>query len=136
MSKERMTRIAYELQKLGVSQDGTLDILLKYPLDVIEAQVSYMPYRRAKRPDAFIVEAIRKNYSPPNKAFYAKAKAELAASLYPVDPDSQPPLRPTPAESEGYGAEDPARPHSPDLRLEPGWPGSLDALPDFDEADR
>ncbi len=136
MSNERLTRIALELQKLGVSQDGTLDILVKYPLEIIEAQLSYMPYRRAKRPEAFIVEAIRKNYSPPTNAFYAEAKAQLAATLFRVDPGSQPPVRPTAPESQRYGTEDSPGPHSSDQRLEPGGTIRHDPVPEFDETDR
>lgn len=127
-----MTQLALELQKLGVSQDGSLDILLKYPMDVIEAQLSYMPMRRAKRPEAFIVEAIRKNYSPPNNAYYAKAKAELAAAINAVDKSPQRPVRQVNPESEGYGTE-----NSPDLDPEHEWLESggavdHDDLPDID----
>lgn len=132
MSLEKMTQLALELQKLGVSQDGSLDILLKYPIDVIEAQLSYMPMRRAKRPEAFIVEAIRKNYSPPNNAYYAKAKAELAAAINAVDKSPQRPVRQADPEPKGHGA-----PNPPDLDPEHEWvePGGAvdhDDLPDFD----
>jgi hypothetical protein len=83
MSQERPTRIAMELLKLGVSHSGIQELLVNYPYDVIERQISFMPYRKAKRPEAFIMEAVRRNYSPPKEIFYAKAKAKS-----PVSPDS------------------------------------------------
>ncbi len=63
----RLVPIAIELQQLGVSQSGVRELLSQYPPEIIERQLRYLPYRKKpKRPSAFIVDAIRNNYSPPN----------------------------------------------------------------------
>lgn len=69
----RLIHISLELQKLGVSQRGATQLMIEHPLDEIERQLAYLPYRKAKRPEAFIIEAVRNRYSPP-KDFYAKAQ--------------------------------------------------------------
>lgn len=71
---DRMLSLAIRLQKLGVSQRGTQE-LLSFPLDVVERQLDYLPYRKAKRPEALIVEAIRFDYSPPLELFHAPRPA-------------------------------------------------------------
>lgn len=72
MSLERMTQVAIELMKLRVSQAGVSQILANYELEEIERQLIYLPYRKAKRPQAFIIEAIRNRYSPPKEFTYAR----------------------------------------------------------------
>lgn len=62
---ERMTAVATELFKLNVSNAGVAQLLRDYPVEEIERQLLYLPYRKAKRPNAFIIEAVRGNYSPP-----------------------------------------------------------------------
>ena len=69
----RLIQIALALQSLGVSQRGAAALMIDHPLDEIERQLAYLPYRKAKRPEAFIIEAVRNRYSPP-KEFYAKTK--------------------------------------------------------------
>lgn len=71
---DRMVSLAIRLQRLGVSQRGTQELLL-YPLDVIERQLDYLPYRKAKRPEALIIDAIRNDYSPPLELFHAPRSA-------------------------------------------------------------
>lgn len=71
---DRMLSLALRLQRIGVSQRGTQE-LLAYPLDVVERQLDFLPYRNAKRPEAFIIEAIRNDYSPPKEVFYAPRQA-------------------------------------------------------------
>jgi hypothetical protein len=66
----RRVDVALDLLKLGVSNTRVTE-LLTFDLDVIERQLSYLPYRKAKRPEAFIIEAIRNDYSPPKECFYA-----------------------------------------------------------------
>lgn len=85
MSKERATKIAYDLLKLGVSNTGVQELLVNYPYDQIERQIQFLPFRKAKRPEAFIIEAVRRNYSPPKEFFYAKNQVESSTSEHPLD---------------------------------------------------
>ena len=58
--------------KLGVSQAGVKE-LLTYEPEVVERQLDWLPYRKSRRPEAFIIEAVRKDFSPPHQFFhYAK----------------------------------------------------------------
>lgn len=75
MNQERATKIAMELMKLGISHAGIVELLAE-DFDEIERQLSYLPYRKARRPGAFLIEAVRKRYSPPKEVYYAKAEAE------------------------------------------------------------
>ena len=60
---DRTVRLAARLLKLGISRDGVLDLLVGYPLDEVENQLDWLPYRKAKRPGAFVIEAIRHKYN-------------------------------------------------------------------------
>lgn len=102
MSKEEATRLAFELLKLGVSHAGVQELLVNYPYEVIDRQLSFMPYRKAKRPEAFIMEAVRRNYSPPKEFFYAKAETQSAATVDPVDEGAECGIRPAPSEPQGH----------------------------------
>jgi len=135
MSYERATTVAIQLMKLGVSQAGVAELLGRNSLEVIEAQLSYLPYRKARRPEAFIIEAVRNNFSPPRE-LYAKTHAQNAAARNPLDEGSQHPDRPVDADLEGYGAETP-----PGLDQADGGLGSAEPtcdydLSEFDETDR
>lgn len=74
MTDPRAVRIAMELQLLGVSGAGIVELLSQYPYERIERQLSYLPNRHAKRPEAFIMEAVRNDYSPPKAFQYASPK--------------------------------------------------------------
>ena len=134
MSNERATSVAIELMKLGVSQAGVAELLGRNSLDVIETQLSYLPYRKARRPEAFIIEAVRNNFSPP-KEFYAKNHSQTSSSRDAMDKGSQRPDRPADANVEGYGAAAPLDHDSADGGLGSAQPTGDDDLPDFDEAD-
>lgn len=84
-----MIRVAVELQRVGISKDGTV-LLLGEDLDEVERQLCYLPYRKARRPAAFLVEAIRKRYSPPKEFYYAQAKT-VDASSGGLDENAEPP---------------------------------------------
>jgi len=75
MINQRAVKIAIELQQLGVSQSGAAQLLTQHSFEEIERQLQYLPYRKAKRPEAMIVEAIRNNYSPPKEFFHASPQA-------------------------------------------------------------
>jgi hypothetical protein len=75
MVNERAIKLAIELQKLGVSQLGCTRLLVEHSFEEIERQLEYLPYRKASRPEALIVEAIRHNYSPPKEFFHAPIDA-------------------------------------------------------------
>lgn len=69
----RYTTIAHELYLLGVSNQGVIEIL-RYPLERIERQLDYLPYRNSNRPAGMILEAVRHDYSPPKEYYFAKAQ--------------------------------------------------------------
>lgn len=95
---ERMTAVAVELFKLNVSNTGVSQLLRDYSVDEIERQLMYLPYRNAKRPNAFIIQAIRGNYSPPKEftyAKYAKHLPEVSATSHGVDEDPELAFGPT-----------------------------------------
>lgn len=133
-SQERAFRIAYALMSLGVSHDGVDRLTRNYSYDLIELQLKYLPYRKAKRPEAMIIESIRRNYSAPKDYFYASHQTESEVHN-PVDQGSQLPARHLAPDASGYGTEAPSRLASADGWLEPGGPGRDLALPDADEAD-
>ena len=129
----KKTLLAVELQKIGVSQDGVYQLLANYPEEVIEAQLRYLPHRRAKRPEAFIVEAIRNNYSAPKEMYHAHPQVKPKNSS--LDQSAEPASRPLDAGPSGHGAAGLAPGHPPDGGL--GQVGTFDPLdlPDLDTSD-
>lgn len=97
---ERMTAVATELFKLNVSNAGVSQLLRDYSVDEIERQLLYLPYRKAKRPNAFIIEAVRENYSPPKEFTYAKYLPKVSATRDRVDEDPELLFGPPPANLE------------------------------------
>src|SRR5260221_5858890 len=97
MSDDRPIQLALQLMRLGVSRAGVADLLSQYPYDVIERQLGFLPYRKAKRPEALIIDAIRHNYSPPNNFYYASSQTPDAAPSSRLDEDTQLPHRSPPA---------------------------------------
>lgn len=132
MSLDRKTRLAVELYKLGVSKDGVVELLSQYSEDEIEQQLIYLPYRKAKRQEAFIVDAIRKSYSPPKEYYYAQAKADLAAAFDAVDQGSQRALRQVDSTPQGHRTPDSPDPDSANLGVASRQPDDHPDLPDFD----
>ena len=104
---ERVNRLAKELYALGVSKKGVAGLLAIFPLDQIEDQLKYLPYRTAKRPEAMIVEAIRNNYSPPNTYYYAAHKAQSLGNRETLDEDTKLSLGVPSTESEGHRTQNP-----------------------------
>ncbi len=98
----RPNQIALQMHSLGVSRKAIIDILSIYPYDQIEAQLEYLPFRKARRPEAFIVDAIRYNYSAPKEFFYAKNKASRNKPPQQLDQDPEPTVGQPNAETEGY----------------------------------
>ena len=86
---ERMTAVATELFKLNVSNAGVSQLLRDYSVEEIERQLLYLPYRKAKRPNAFIIEAVRGKYSPPKEFTYAKYLPTVSAASHGVDEDPE-----------------------------------------------
>lgn len=103
MSDERAVNLAKELLLLGVSQAGATELMSYHPYDIIERQLLYLPYRNAKRPEAFIVEAVRNNYSPPKEFFHAQSEAKPSRSGRPVDKVAERAVRQAAAEAERHG---------------------------------
>lgn len=136
MNQDKAVEIAIELQKLGVSQAGVTELLSGYPFDQIERQLAYLPYRKAKRPEAFIIEAVRNNYSPPKEFFYAQTAAQTKPLSNPLDQNPEPALRQAPSEPQGHGAEAPSSLDPSELRLEPGEQTCQLAVPPIETDDR
>lgn len=97
--QRRATEIAYRLLALGVSNRGVQELMVGYSYDVIERQLDFLPHRNAKRPEAFIVDAIRHDYSPPKEHYYAKAQTEPTEVSVSLDEGSQPPDSEPPSDS-------------------------------------
>ena len=98
---ERMTAVATELFKLNVSNAGVSQLLRDYPVEEIERQLMYLPYRKAKRPNAFIIEAVRGQYSPPKEFTYAKYLPTVSTSSDRVDEDPELLFGPPPTNTNG-----------------------------------
>ena len=64
-------RLLTELMKLGVSEHEASSLLERYSTNRIEQQLSWLPYRTARKPSALIVAAIRRNFDPPSALFPA-----------------------------------------------------------------
>lgn len=120
MTDPRAVEIAKELHLLGVSHAGIVELLSQYPLDRIEMQLAYLPYRSAKRKEALIIEAVRNNYSPPKEFFYAQAEIAHPHPQALVDQGTEPGLRQTAPEAQGHGAESDPGSHPPVHGLQPG----------------
>lgn len=76
--QDRMVRLAIELRKLGISHEMTVE-LLSDDLDIVEDQLAYLQFRKARRKGALLVEAIRKRFSPPKEFFHAKTPTQPAS---------------------------------------------------------
>lgn len=87
--QRKATELAYRLLSLGVSNSGVQELLTGYPYERIERQLDYLPYRRAKRPEALVMDAVRQDYSPPKEFFYAKDETQPATDAVPLDEGAQ-----------------------------------------------
>lgn len=105
MNQERATKLAGELYKLGLSQAGVVDLLSNHSLDAIEEQLFYLPHRKAKRPGAFLVDAVRNHYSPPKEFYYAKTEPQSAEAGDALAEDAVCLDRPPDAVAEGHRTE-------------------------------
>lgn len=134
MSVDRLRDLALQLMKLGVSQRGVQELLM-FPPDIVERQIAYLPYRKAKRPEAFIIEAVRNNYSAPKEFFYASPKAQPSPSTHPLDSrtESFDPI--APADSFGHGTQDPSYIASPNSGMEPARSDDRRSLPQTNALD-
>lgn len=109
MSRDRLTTLAMELLKLGVSKSGVETLLSLHDLDEVERQLAYLPFRRAKRPEAFIVEAVRNRYSPPKEFYYAANQTQSSGHGNALDEDPERPARSPDAKAQGHRASDSPR---------------------------
>jgi hypothetical protein len=120
MTSDRLVLASMRLQQLGVSQAGTVELISQYPIEAIEAQLDWLPYRKAKRPEAFIVEAIRNSYSPPKELFYAPTQKPSASAEPLMDQGSEPAPGSAAPDSQGHRTQNPSGDPSPDFGLEQG----------------
>lgn len=134
MPSDRALNLAKRLFQLHVSHAGVVELLTTHSLDIVERQLDYLPYRKAKRPEAFIIEAIRRNYSPPKEYFYAKTPPPDPQTEPLLDETTEPRDRQTDADPERHPTESPPHPHPGNFGLEPGGQSRDLALPPTDEA--
>lgn len=87
-SQQRAFEIAYALMRLGVSKSGVERLMRDYTYDLIERQLKYLPFRKAKRPEAMIIESIRRNYTAPKDYFHAQTDPQPPAADGAVDEGS------------------------------------------------
>jgi hypothetical protein len=132
MTMQKKIELAKRLHLVGVSKDGVVELLWKFPLERIEAQLEYLPYRKAKRPEAMIIESIRKNYSPPKEFYYARSKSELTEAFESLDEGSEFSPGSAPADSQGHRIESAPNLDPPNKRLAEGRQSNASDLPDFD----
>lgn len=85
---DRAVQLAGRLLQLGLTHTAVVE-MLSFPLDDLEAQLNWLPYRKAKRPGAFLINAVRRNYSPPKDFYYANLKAIRDRQNDSVDTDSE-----------------------------------------------
>ena len=62
---DRVLRLAAELARLGVTRRQVERLFSQYEIDVIEQQLIWLPYRRARNQASVIVMAICENYEKP-----------------------------------------------------------------------
>jgi len=85
----KKVELAMRLLRLGVSNAGVTE-LLTYDPEVIERQLDLLPYRKAKRPSAFIVDAIRNNYAlPANHPSHASSQNDVRQTTQRLDQNSE-----------------------------------------------
>lgn len=136
MSMDKKIELARQLHLIGVSKDGVIELLWKYPLDRISAQLEYLPYRKAKRPEAMIIESIRKDYTPPKEFYYARSQSELREAFESLDEGSESSAGSAAPNSEGHGAAGHAPFDPTNQRLAEGGQTRADDLPHFDSTIR
>lgn len=118
MTSDRQILLAVRLQELGVSQAGVVELLSQYPLDLVEQQLEWLPMRKAKRPEAFIIEAVRNNYSPPKEAFHAQTEKPAPQPEALMDKAPELSAGQAAPQPQGYRAEGAPGNSSPDGWLE------------------
>lgn len=134
MSVDRIRNLAIELTKLGVSPRGIQELLL-HPPELVERQLAYLPYRKAKRPEALIIEAVRHNYSIPKQFYYASLKAQRSKPIDQLDPGAELPDPDGDADPLGHGTEDSAHHAAANGGLEQARPDDRGSLPEADGLD-
>ena len=79
--RDRMVRLAVALQRIGVSERETFKLLTDFPLDSVEAQITWLPLRNPKKPASLIVTAIREDFEAPAADMPTPAKPSLEELL-------------------------------------------------------
>lgn len=136
MKNERLTKLAMDLLVLGVSTVGVQKLLSNHELDEVERQLAYLPYRHAKRPEAFIVEAVRNKYSPPKEFYYAANEATTTGSRDAMDQDSESFVGQPDANPQRHRTPDTSCPSPADGGVAAGWSPGDDPLQNVDGSNR
>lgn len=135
MSQEELTLLAVELMKLGVSQRGIQELLSGYPPETVKKQLAFLPFRKAKRPEAFIMDAVRNDYSPPKEFFYAPTQTQPAELSGQLDESAELSDPNAATDADGHGASGSPDPAAPDRWLEQARIDCDLAIPEADEID-
>ncbi len=134
MTDDRAVRAATELMRLGVSNAGIVDLLAHHPIEVIEKQLRLLPGRKARRPEAFIIQAIRADYSAPNPHRHAKSETDPSRERDAVDQGPERPPRLPDAKPEGLRASRASRRSEGHDGVEPRGTHDPSDLPPADPA--
>lgn len=102
MNDDRSVAAAAALMRLGVSRAGIVDLLAHHPIETIERQLRWLPLRKARRPEALVIDAIRFDYSSPNLFRHAKDEAPPPGRSDPVHEGAKPRDRRPHAGTEGH----------------------------------
>lgn len=135
MDLSQPNEIAMRLHQLGVSRKAVLDLINLYPWDIIEQQLDWLPHRKARRPEAFVVDAIRHNYSAPKEIYYASHKAPHSKSPEQLDQDPEPFAGQPAPETQGHRAKDSVSFEPPHGGLESGGTDADPLIPNLDIED-
>ncbi|MBS1714606.1 MAG: hypothetical protein JST30_09750 [Armatimonadetes bacterium] len=135
MSLEEKTQLAVALMRIGVSKRGVEELLTNYPVETIKRQLAFLPFRKARRPEALIVESIRNDFSPPKEFYYASNQAHPSSAAHAVDEGAQPSDPNLAPDLDRHGTAAAPDPVAPDHGLEQaGVDGDL-AVPPLDAMD-
>lgn len=75
-------RLAKRLKQVGIHDDTIQELLVHYPQETIQKQLSYLPYRNATNPAGLLVKAIKADWSPPTGYQETKAQETKPTSTF------------------------------------------------------
>ena len=71
-------QLVNNLKNVGVSDKAIAEIQAKYPPEIIQTQLNYLPYRQAKNPAGLLVQAIKGDWSAPKEYLAVREQQKQA----------------------------------------------------------